>query len=251
MKRPIQGCKFLVLACASLFAMAGLADSIDIREQPLPGALREFSDQTGLQLAYVATLARNKTSPGTQGRTDPGAALSELLEGTELRHQYVNSTTVAIGSARNAAPRSRQIPGDRAPVPEPVLMANLQQLSRAADDTNENEDADARAGEDEMLELPDLRVTGSRLATGAGQRINNVIVLRPMTWRASARRLSSGCWVSCRRMSAAPRNSAAQTIPATHRVGWARGSGSADSTVRPTCRAPRRSICAGSANGPR
>lgn len=177
MKRPIQGCKFLVLACASLFAMAGLADSIDIREQPLPGALREFSDQTGLQLAYVATLARNKTSPGTQGRTDPGAALSELLEGTELRHQYVNSTTVAIGSARKSASSSRQSTGGRSAVPEPVLMASLQQSSRAADDTNENDDADAQADEGEMLELPDLRVTGSRLAKPAGQRVSNVVVL--------------------------------------------------------------------------
>ena len=177
MMKSIQGSKFLVFACASLFAMASPADSIDIREQPLPGALREFSDQTGLQLAYVATLARNKTSPGTQGRTDPDAALSELLEGTELEHQYVNSTTVAIGSARKAASRSRRATAGAAAVPQPVLMASRQQSSRAADDTNENGDADAQADEGGMLELPDLRVTGSRLATAAGQRINNVIVL--------------------------------------------------------------------------
>ena len=90
--------------CAWLFTLPAAAQdaaaSIDIKEQPLPVALQEFSEQTDLQLAYVATLANGKTSRGTQGKIKPGEALSDILEGTELEYQYVNDETVAIGARR-------------------------------------------------------------------------------------------------------------------------------------------------------
>ena len=96
--------KPLLAVCASLFAIQTPAQDptqdIDIEAQPLPGALQEFSEQTNLQLAYVATLAKGKDSPGTQGKTRPKVALSDILEGTELEYQYVNAKTVAIGSRR-------------------------------------------------------------------------------------------------------------------------------------------------------
>ena len=94
------------LRCLQLQTPAqGPAHNIDIEAQPLPGALQEFSEQTNLQLAYVATLAKGKDSPGTQGKTRPKGALSDILEGTELEYQYVNAKTIAIGSRRAEAAR--------------------------------------------------------------------------------------------------------------------------------------------------
>ena len=40
---------------------------ITVEAQPLATALQDFSEQSGLQIAYVATLAENVTSPGTNG----------------------------------------------------------------------------------------------------------------------------------------------------------------------------------------
>ena len=119
--------------CVSLMSThslaEGAADSIDIEKQPLPGALQEFSEQTGLQLAYVATLAKGKTSPGTRGRTRPEAALSDILEGSELRYQYVNNETVAIG-ARRAEKRNVSATSGSPPALRPVLLAQAVQTPR-------------------------------------------------------------------------------------------------------------------------
>ena len=170
MRNWIQRSKFMALAGASLLAATGLADSIDILEQPLPGALKEFSDKTGLQLAYVATLAQGKTSPGTQGRSDTDAALSDLLEGTELRYQYVNPATVAIGSARAGAGRARQAPRGANAAPKSVFMANLQQSSQAvegsAEEGSDEQGEMEEPKEEEALELDEQRVTGSRMKGG-------------------------------------------------------------------------------------
>ena len=161
--------RFLPLVCfltlALPFAAQGRADTIEVEEQSLPGALRDFSYQTGLQLAYVATLAQGKNSRGTQGRTDPEAALSDILDGTGLKHQYVNRSTVAIGRYYGAARRhsySRTQAGE--PV-RPVLLAQFQAVE-GEDAEQEDESAPAPAAEDEPMDLGVFTVTGSRLQGG-------------------------------------------------------------------------------------
>ncbi len=158
--------------CAWLFTLPAAAEdaaaSIDIKEQPLPVALQEFSEQTDLQLAYVATLANGKTSRGTQGKIKPSEALSDILEDTELEYQYVNDETVAIGARRTRAETGKkaQPAGGRLAL-EPILMAqNLTQ--QQADSDDEDSQADEALELDEVLELEAQTVTGSRLQSGIG-----------------------------------------------------------------------------------
>ena len=174
-----RGHRLFLAVCASLLSVhAGAeaaADSIDIEKQPLPGALREFSKQTGLQLAYVATLAKGKNSPGTQGKTRPEAALSEILEGSELRYQYVNDETVAIG-ARRAETRNVSATSGSPPALRPVLLAQTVQ-PREPEQDNAEDDAAVTPDEDEPLELGVQTVTGSRLNRPSSELTANVLVL--------------------------------------------------------------------------
>jgi iron complex outermembrane receptor protein len=185
--------KPLFAICASLFAMQTLAQSpthnIDIEAQPLPGALQEFSEQTNLQLAYVATLANGKDSPGTQGETRPKAALSDILEGTELEYQYVNAKTVAIGS-RRAEATGDSAPGGSQPAPEPILLAQSQETEQdepGGDSDASSDDADASSDDAEVsdADVEEIIVTGTRLSRTPSQIAANLITMDEGVLRAT------------------------------------------------------------------
>ena len=177
--------KPLLAVCASLFAMQTPAQdpthNIDVEAQPLPGALQEFSEQTNLQLAYVATLAKGKDSPGTQGKTRPKAALSDILDGTELEYQYVNAKTVAIGS-RRAEAAGDSAPGGRQPAPEPILLAQSQETEQdepGGDSDASSDDSDASSDDAEVsdADVEEIIVTGSRLPRTPSQVAANLVTL--------------------------------------------------------------------------
>ena len=177
--------KPLLAVCASLFAMQtpaqGPTHNIDVEAQPLPGALQEFSEQTNLQLAYVATLANGKHSPGTQGKTRPKAALSDILEGTELEYQYVNAKTVAIGS-RRAEATGDSAPGGRQPAPEPILLAQSQETEQdepGGDSDASSDDSDASSDDAEVsdADVEEIIVTGTRLERTPSQIAANLVTM--------------------------------------------------------------------------
>lgn len=170
----------LLAICASLVALQtaaqGPADSIDIESQALPDALREFSDQTKLQLAYVATLAKDKQSPGTRGETLPDAALADILEGTELAYQYVNARTVAIGARRAEAGEQDSAPGGRASASEPVLLAQSEETEQ--DEPGSDSDASSDGAEvSDARDVEQIIVTGTRLARTPSQIAANLVTL--------------------------------------------------------------------------
>ena len=154
--------------------MQAAADSIDIEAQALPGALLEFSQQTDLQLAYVATLAKSKVSRGTQGKSKPATALREILAGTGLAHQFVNDRTVAIGPERTSAQRASAGGGGQS-----VLLA---QQPVSAQDNPDPADGDVDGDEDPTreaespLELGTQAVTGTRLNRAAWETPAQVLV---------------------------------------------------------------------------
>ena len=170
---------FCTSLCASLVALDAASKSIMIEEQPLPGALEDFSMQTDLQLAYVATLADGKISPGTQGKTRPEAALSDLLRGTELRYQYVNDETVAIG-ARRAQTRDESAHTEDGKPPEPILLAQVEQPSSESESDSDAPEEDTKKSNDETDDaivdqlVEEVIVTGTRLQ--AGDPSANVVV---------------------------------------------------------------------------
>lgn len=85
--------------------------SYDIPAQPLSRALVRFSNATGLQLFYDATLVRGRTSPGVSGSMSRQEALSRLLAGTGLSYSFTNNNTVTI-SDRVAAAHDAPVEAD-------------------------------------------------------------------------------------------------------------------------------------------
>ena len=91
----VVSCIFVPFAIAQE-GLSQTDDPISIEAQPLAEALKDFSDQTGLQLAYLAALAENRTSGGVESAASPAAALDAILDNTGLEYRFVNDETVAI-----------------------------------------------------------------------------------------------------------------------------------------------------------
>ena len=131
----LLACMFAAITAPQSTLAEEQSKIFEIAEQPLADALREFSEQTGLQLAYVATLAEDKMSPGTRGASEPGQALADILEGTGLEFQYVNDKTVAIGPA--TATDAGGFDSSANEVPSTALLAQTGTSDEAMQGTDE------------------------------------------------------------------------------------------------------------------
>jgi hypothetical protein len=70
---------------------------LDISAQPRESALKQFSEQSGLQLLFSSEeTAMREAAPAVIGLHTAGQALDHLLAGTDLKYEYVNARTVAI-----------------------------------------------------------------------------------------------------------------------------------------------------------
>lgn len=72
------------------------ARSFNITPQPLASALRQFADQSGMQLAYRTAELRGINSPGFQGSAPSTQALARLLAGTGISYNVSGANTVTI-----------------------------------------------------------------------------------------------------------------------------------------------------------
>ncbi len=71
------------------------ATTFDIPAQSLTAALTAFARQSGLRLAYSASLTQGKSAPAVSGPIPPAEALSQLLSGSGLSYS-LNGGTVTI-----------------------------------------------------------------------------------------------------------------------------------------------------------
>ncbi|MGF9567025.1 TonB-dependent siderophore receptor [Neorhizobium sp. JUb45] len=77
--------------------------SFDIQSTSLSRALRQFSQQSGIQVAYRTAIAANATAPSVKGQVTPQQALSTLLANSGLRYSFTGSGAVTILAADSAA----------------------------------------------------------------------------------------------------------------------------------------------------
>ena len=76
----------------------------DIGPRPVAEALAAFGRQTGLQLIYVSTIAETQQSKGAHAGLTASEALTQLLDGTGLRFEFLNDRTVSIFAASEVVP---------------------------------------------------------------------------------------------------------------------------------------------------
>ena len=113
--RPTRLC--LALIAAGLFgatALPAVAQSdastvraanvrFDIPAQPLADALRSYMRQSGVQVAYPASLADGITSRAVSGELDAHVALNRLLQGSGLLVRRVGTAAVSLERAPRTA----------------------------------------------------------------------------------------------------------------------------------------------------
>ncbi|UXS03754.1 TonB-dependent siderophore receptor [Agrobacterium tumefaciens] len=90
-----------------------LAQSVQVVDFNIPAtsmnlALRRFSAQSGLQIAYETSIAANTKAPAIEGRLTPQDALSKLLANSGLRYAFSGGNAVTILSAASPSLGTRQ-----------------------------------------------------------------------------------------------------------------------------------------------
>jgi hypothetical protein len=136
-------------------AATPVALSADIRPQALEQALENFAHQTGLQYGSADGIVGDQQTRGAPAGLTPDEALRRLLEGTELRHEFLNPRFVLIVAIKPA-------PGSDAtllPLPEVLVLAHrLPKPYVAPASTKEqkaldaaNADLEARIAHDHLL----------------------------------------------------------------------------------------------------
>ncbi|MGH8176119.1 MAG: TonB-dependent receptor domain-containing protein, partial [Steroidobacter sp.] len=80
---------------------------LDIRSQPLTGALNQWAQQTGFNLiTQVTDVTDRVAAPPIKGALTAKDALVQLLDGTSLTYRHVNERTIAIRERVQATPIS-------------------------------------------------------------------------------------------------------------------------------------------------
>jgi iron complex outermembrane receptor protein len=103
----------------------------DIPAQPLAQALEAFARQTGLQLVYVSGVVRDQRCHAVSAGLSADEALARMLEGTELKFEYLTPRSIRILAAVVGPPRetTTRIPsGDE--LQEVIVAANRREENR-------------------------------------------------------------------------------------------------------------------------
>ncbi|WP_220814892.1 TonB-dependent siderophore receptor [Pseudomonas paralcaligenes] len=83
-----------MLGCAGMATAAPV--TLDIPAQDLAGALRAFSDQSGIQVLYEPSLLEGKRAGAVSGQMDSSAAVSRLLQGSGLRYRMEDGALLLL-----------------------------------------------------------------------------------------------------------------------------------------------------------
>jgi hypothetical protein len=156
----------LVYLLWSVFsAPAGVAEpaatlSADIGPSPLSEALAAFGRQTGMQLIYVSSVVETQQSKGARAGLSALAALTQLLQGTGLKFEFLNARTVRIFSA---------------PAPDPTQSASLSATPHSA----------VQAAVPRAVGLEEVLVTGTR-----GQEPLSRVPINMVVWTEKAMEVS-------------------------------------------------------------
>jgi outer membrane receptor protein involved in Fe transport len=90
---------FLVLACSAGMAQAQKKTHVDIPAQPLADSLRAIGSQSNTNILFDRSLVADRQAAALKAYLTPDEALSRLLAGTGIKHEFLNETTVVIARA--------------------------------------------------------------------------------------------------------------------------------------------------------
>jgi iron complex outermembrane recepter protein len=92
-------CSLMLGAAGMVLAQENPAYTLNIDSQPLKEALKDFAEQSGLQIVFYSDLAAGFKAPAVKGTLTTDEALGELLKNTQLTYRRINSNTVEVSEA--------------------------------------------------------------------------------------------------------------------------------------------------------
>lgn len=145
---------------------------LDIADQELNGALKQFAEQSGLQVVYFTDIAAGKRTRGVQGTLSADQALAALLDDTDLTWSAVDDRTYSIsgsGGTGSTEARGDRDPGNGRAASGQTMMARMSVHGNSTPNANPP-DAEGRhrsgtpGSRTEALE--EVIVTGTRIRGG-------------------------------------------------------------------------------------
>lgn len=144
--------RLIAILVAMIFSTAVIADDNDqddsgIAPQALDTALEEFAERSGLQVIYLADVAKGKHSNGAEPDLSDQATLDQLLASTDLEYEFLNDNTVTLQTTDE-----RGASDSKNSRPTPMLMAQNQTLQLETQ-TNSAEETTDEMGEPALEEI--------------------------------------------------------------------------------------------------
>ena len=180
LEQPSRGNTARLIATATLLALSlplgsvALADtptSYELKIQPraLSAALQELAKQSGLQIVFMSSVTEGHDAPALNGKYTPEAALTELLNGTDLTFHRLNDRTIQVQpkvAVRKASDKSfsnspLQPLGSAVSKESPGVLRLAQSPAGAA--TSSRAQSAEKLTESEPGAIRELVVTGSRI----------------------------------------------------------------------------------------
>ena len=171
--RLIAAIATMIFSTAVIAQGTNNQESIDdsgIAPQALDTALEDFAERSGLQVIYLADVAKGKTSPGSEPDLSDQATLDQLLASTDLEYEFLNDNTVTLQvSDERGASDSKNLE-----TATPILMAQNQ--------TSPTETTSSRSSEG-GTSIVTGKVTDAR--TGANLKGAKVTIEETGQWTAT------------------------------------------------------------------
>jgi iron complex outermembrane receptor protein len=89
----------MVLVWAAPMAQAQAKAAFDLPAQPLADSLRAVGSQTNINLLFDPPLVAGRKAPALKAEVTADEALTRLLVGTGIKHEFLNETTIVLAKA--------------------------------------------------------------------------------------------------------------------------------------------------------
>ncbi len=155
----------LALLIAAPLSAEDAAYDLDIESQPLAAALKEFAEQSGLQVVYYSELANGERSPEVSGAMTADQAMAQLLASTDLTFDTMGDDTVVVEAA--AAQVESEVTselGNLRPTPSAMLMAQaVANRNEPRSEASHSQQAESLPVDEQVERLEEIIVTGTNI----------------------------------------------------------------------------------------
>jgi iron complex outermembrane receptor protein len=98
----------MVLVWAAPMVQAQAKAAFDLPAQPLADSLRAVGSQTNINLLFDPPLVAGRKAPALKAEVTADEALTRLLVGTGIKHEFLNETTIVLAKADAAGSKSSE-----------------------------------------------------------------------------------------------------------------------------------------------